>query len=134
MFLYRRFLASCNTWPNWLRILPMTAVMGSIFYLSHQPGSTLDLPDFPFVDKILHCLAYGALGLSVCFALPQHLWSRYSWLPVIGTVLFCILYGITDEVHQIFIVERYPSWADVLADGVGATGAAFSYRSFGRLQ
>jgi len=112
----------------------MIAVMGSIFYLSHQPGSTLDLPDFPFVDKLFHCLAYAALGLSVSFALPQHLWSRYRWLPVIGTIIFCILYGMTDELHQLFIVERYPSWADVLADGIGAAGAAFSYRFLGHLE
>jgi VanZ family protein len=35
-------------------------------------------------------------------------------------VLFCIIYGISDEFHQSFIPGRFPNIWDVLADGLGA--------------
>jgi VanZ family protein len=35
-------------------------------------------------------------------------------------VLFCLLYGISDEFHQSFIPDRMPSILDLIADTAGA--------------
>lgn len=109
------------------RLLPVTLVMGGIFYLSHQPGDSLSLPNIVNIDKVLHCLAYAVLGLSFLFALPPQ-WRRQRPIPVgVAVVLFCVLYGISDEFHQSFIPGRSSSGGDVLADGVGGFLAAIAH-------
>lgn len=108
------------------RLLPATLVMGSIFYLSHQPGDSLSLPDIVNIDKFVHSLAYAVLGLAFLFALPPSRRQRHPFLAGCSTVLFCLLYGVTDEFHQSFIPGRNCSGADVVADGVGGCLAAIA--------
>lgn len=109
------------------RLLPVTLVMGGIFYMSHQTGDALSLPNIVNIDKVLHGLAYAVLGLSFLFALPPH-WRRQRPILVGGAVvLFCLLYGISDEFHQSFIPGRSCSGGDVLADSVGGCLAAIAH-------
>lgn len=97
----------------------MLLVMGTIFFLSHQPGDTLSLPSFPGMDKICHLAVYGLLALA-------GLWSFRLGRQVLvvrvalKTVLFCLFYGMSDEFHQSFIPQRSVSGIDLLADLVGA--------------
>jgi len=98
--------------------------MGGIFYLSHQPGGSLSLPDIVNIDKFLHCLAYAVLGLAFLFALPPPWRQRHPFLAASSVVLFCLVYGATDEFHQSFIPGRDCSGADLVADGVGGWLAA----------
>ncbi len=51
-----------------LRMVPLAATMGTIFFLSHQPGDRLSLPPFPGIDKIGHMMIYGTLAGTVIFA------------------------------------------------------------------
>jgi VanZ family protein len=111
---------------NGYRLLPVTLVMGGIFYLSHQPGGSLSLPDIVNIDKFLHCLAYAVLGLAFLFALPPPWRQRHPFLAASSVVLFCLLYGATDEFHQSFIPGRDCSGADLVADGVGGWLAAIA--------
>ncbi len=97
----------------------MAFVMGTIFFLSHQSGDNLDLPSFPGADKLAHMFAYGTLAFSVLWCSgkkgldkPRH--------TVVLTVLFCLLYGISDEYHQSFIPFRSVSVFDLFADIAGA--------------
>ncbi len=108
-----------------LRIIPMITVMGIIFFLSSQPGDSLDLPDVPDLDKVLHAIAYGVLSLSVLFAVPDREYQKHPGRVSLLVVLFCILYGISDEFHQSFVPDRMPSVLDVTADTIGAVIAAF---------
>lgn len=39
---------------------------------------------------------------------------------VIYSLLFCFLYAITDEIHQVFVQGRGPSHVDVIIDTFGA--------------
>ena len=43
------------------------------------------------------------------------------------SVMFCILYGLSDEIHQSFTPGRSPNLGDVMADGVGALMGAMMY-------
>ncbi|MCD6388808.1 MAG: VanZ family protein [Desulfobulbaceae bacterium] len=106
------------------RAIPMLAVMGIIFFLSHQPHLSLDL-EVSHQDKIFHAIAYGVLAASTLFAvLPpgrRVLRSRSRlMLTGLGVVLFCMFYGISDEFHQSFIPGRESSLLDVAADTAGA--------------
>jgi VanZ family protein len=93
--------------------------MGSIFYLSHQPGDSFSLPDIVNIDKFLHCMVYAVLGWALFFALAPEWRRRHPFSAGCAVVLFCLMYGITDEFHQFFIPGRCASGADLVADGVG---------------
>ncbi len=104
---------------GWLRCVPVTLVMGGIFFLSHQPDSSFSMPDVVNIDKVLHCLVYAALGLAALFALPPDWRRKHPVKAGIAVVIFCLCYGVTDEFHQSFIPGRIPSFADLAADGLG---------------
>jgi VanZ family protein len=107
-------------------MVPMLSIMGTIFFLSHQPGDTFDAVSFfSGEDKIAHFSIYCLLGFSVIYA--------FGWLkgsPRVGmscavTFFVCLLYGLSDEVHQYFIPDRSTSFADLVADAFGAGVALF---------
>lgn len=98
----------------------MLLVMGMIFFFSHQSGHTLHLPSIPGIDKIAHMLAYGLLALTVLWFLGSTDPSDFL-NPALKTVLFCLIYGMSDEFHQSFIPGRWVSVFDLLADLIGAT-------------
>lgn len=97
----------------------MVIIMGTIFFLSHQSGDTLELPSFPGADKLAHMTAYGVLALTVLWRYGAK-GLRSPARATFFTVLFCFLYGISDEFHQSFIALRAVSIYDVLADTAGA--------------
>jgi VanZ family protein len=102
------------------RLLPMLSVMGTIFALSHTPGQFLVLPDIVNIDKVAHLAIYGLLAVTVFFAFGKRFSQMHPRLVPILVLLFCTLYGISDEWHQSFIPNRTASVFDVLADGAGA--------------
>jgi len=102
-----------------LRIVPVILVMGTIFFLSQQSGDSLHLPSFPGADKVAHMIAYGTLAVSVLWFFGEKGTARPG-RTMVATVLFCMLYGVSDEYHQSFIVLRSVSAFDLLADTAGA--------------
>ena len=106
----------------------MLAVMGLIFYCSHQPGSALLLPPLFGIDKLLHFLAYATLAVSILHAFPgMAAWPCGRW-GGFGVVLFCLLYGLGDEFHQSFIPGRMVSIWDLAADGAGGVAGLIGWR------
>ncbi len=102
-----------------IRLVTMTLVMGTIFFLSHQSGDSLDLPSFPGADKLAHMIAYGTLAFSVLWSFGEKGFENRG-RTMFFTVLFCFAYGVTDEYHQSFIALRSVSVFDLLADVAGA--------------
>jgi len=98
----------------------MVCIMGMIFFLSHQSGDFVELPEFAGFDKLLHLIAYGILAASFLYGLQP--FTKQITLPAAGitVVLFCFAYGVGDEFHQSFIPGRLASVWDVLADTAGA--------------
>lgn len=71
-----------------------------------------------FIRKCAHFLAYLVLGIIVLFAM-----RRIGLMGKKGvgfTLLLCIGYAITDELHQAFVPGRTPKLLDVLIDSSGA--------------
>ncbi|MBP9815737.1 VanZ family protein [Candidatus Woesebacteria bacterium] len=96
--------------------------MGIIFYLSSKPQFTATgeiLEDF-LIFKTLHMAEYGLLALLLFNALyntvTQNFYNaiRLSWV-------FSVLYGASDELHQIFIPTRGGTPRDVFIDALGIT-------------
>lgn len=99
--------------------LPVLMYMAAIHFLS----SLHALPDLPesFIswDKAQHFIAYTGLGLLACRAsrlrpLLSQVWTN---LQAFGIV---VLYGVVDEVHQIYVPGRSADVDDWVADAAGA--------------
>ncbi|EAU55950.1 VanZ family protein [Mariprofundus ferrooxydans] len=86
-----------------------------IYALSAQSHLPVPLA-FSGQDKLIHAAAYA--GMSCLF---WHSWPGSRMLyRTAGAVLFCSLYGISDEWHQSFVAGRDASVFDWLADTAGA--------------
>jgi VanZ family protein len=90
--------------------------MGLIFFLSSQ--STIELRGVPEnTDKVLHLLAYIPLAFLLYHALLRSGGRRYVFL---GAFVIASVYGLTDELHQVFVPGRIPDFFDLMADSAGA--------------
>ncbi len=103
-----------------LRFIPVLIVMGIIFFLSNQPDASLAVPRFFGSDKIFHIIAYAALAAAAVLAVADKFFPAYSHKTSIQIIVFCTVYGISDEFHQTFIAGRTASVFDVFADIIGA--------------
>ena len=104
----------------YLRFIPMATIMVIIFFLSSQPGNFVHFPQVAGIDKLLHLVAYGVLAGTFLYGLHPVTHETHRGLTVVIVLLFCILYGISDEFHQSFVPGRMVSVWDVVADGCGA--------------
>ena len=121
-----------------LKMMPMLLIMGVIFFLSEQSGYTLSLHISLFygTDKIAHLLMYWVLAATVIFAFGDGFKKKFPFITVGLTLLFCLLYGISDEFHQSFTPGRSVSIFDVVADFTGALlccAAWLRYRKYREL-
>jgi len=111
---------------SWIRTLPAIIWMIVIFISSHQPGEALEegvlqwlKALFPFIRDLNfgHFIAYFVLSFTVYFALGPK-WM--NWRGKLLSVLICVLYGVTDEFHQMFVPGRAPDVTDIRNDAIGA--------------
>lgn len=100
--------------------LPAIFWLIMIFVLSSIPDLTGPDLQFELQDKFYHFLFYLIFGLLIGRAF--YFQSRYRVLKdkylVIG-IIFGVLYGVSDEVHQFYVPGRMMSSWDMLADGLG---------------
>jgi VanZ family protein len=81
---------------------------------------------FKLNDKVAHGIAYAAGGFLAAWAAGSPV-RRLRTLCV--AIVFCALWGVSDEIHQSFVPGRESSGLDVAADVVGgAVGAALAVR------
>lgn len=124
-----------------LRWLPVMLWMGFIFYMSAQPAqqssewsstvmnwlmrfveSWLLVDESVFhliVRKGAHIGAYFILAIWTMFALEGKR-LKALWIQTGIALVICVLYAISDEVHQLFVPGRSGEVADVGIDTVGA--------------
>ena len=113
---------------------PVIAYAGLIFFFSSRSHPHEDLPPLLdlFGDKVLHAVEYAGLGALCCRAFRYGTAGPLAARAALWAVLAASIYGITDEVHQLFVPLRDSSWQDWLADTIGATvGAAAAMKWFG---
>lgn len=127
---------------RWAALICTLALMALIFALSAQAGAVsqqlsgaalaaaeqtgadaflpgwFDARGYANIRKWAHVYLYAALGLSM--AVTVHLWCPRP-LPrqMALAALFCLLYAVSDEVHQLFVPGRAAQWQDVIVDALG---------------
>ena len=74
------------------------------------------------VRKSAHMFVYFVLSL-IAFSLFYEFFG-VSKRTIIYTILFCFLYSITDEVHQLFVLDRSGEIRDVLIDTASSSISA----------
>ncbi len=91
----------------------------AIFVLSSR--SLVGEPFYPFqgVDKVAHIGLYGGLGMLICRFLANDL-HRSASVAIIGAALLASLYGLSDEIHQLYVPGRRATIGDFVADTIGA--------------
>ncbi len=103
-----------------------------IFYFSNQPGSVSDVSSGVIVNiikkiipgnyhtitfivrKIAHVSIYFILYLLAFNCFKRFNVSKYAFY-------FCFLYAISDEIHQLFVINRSCELRDILIDTIGIT-------------
>jgi len=110
-----------------LRWVPVLLWAAAIFAVSARPGSTL--PGGYSVQG--HLVEYFILGALLFWALRT---DRSEWDAVALALILGSLYGMTDEVHQHFVVLRTPDVTDWGVDTIGACLGAVAALTLLRLR
>jgi len=88
-------------------------------------ASSMRAPPIPGgADKPWHTLAYLGLAIVVVRALAGGLPRRIGPRIVVLSVCLVVLYGMSDELHQMFVAGRTASFDDLVADAIGAVVGA----------
>lgn len=92
----------------------------AIIFIQSSFATPEVVPNWPYFDKILHIGAYALLGLLLCRAFNSMAgWrGRFARLIMVSTLL-TLLYGLSDEWHQSFVVQRVADVSDAMADFIG---------------
>ena len=102
----------------WLIYVPLTVYWIILFILTSIPGN--QITTFGVSDKIKHAGAYFVL--TIFLFLTLHFQNKYPKLKTnagIAALIISLIYGVIDEVHQLFIPGRSGDMYDWLADLLG---------------
>ena len=92
--------------------------MAFIFAASSVPGSQVPAAIW---DKLAHVLVYAALGAFFVLPLAQGRIAGVTGATMATAIALSFLYGLSDEVHQMFTPGRTADVYDVVADTIGAS-------------
>ena len=88
-----------------------------LFILGAQPvAAGLFSPPW---DKLAHIGTFALIGCAAGVASGSQ-----GWLRAACCVAGALALGVADELHQVYLPGRSASWADLLADTVGAMAGA----------
>ena len=71
------------------------------------------------IRKIAHFTIYASLGVS-SFVMFKAWLNKSKWVSMLIAVVFCMLYAVSDELHQLAVSGRSGEIRDVLIDTSGA--------------
>ena len=103
--------------------LPSVLWAAVIFFLSNQeslPGFTISAIDFLF-KKTAHMFVYAVLYLLLFRASQQSKTQFSNKNQYLVPLLICLLYSVSDEIHQSFVPGRFSTFRDMGYDMLGAS-------------
>jgi VanZ family protein len=75
-------------------------------------------------DKTAHFAGYALLSVLALRAWAGGRLAGISWRTALAAIIFASLYGVSDEIHQVFVPGRSSDIADAAADAFGACAGA----------
>lgn len=103
--------------------LPFLLYALLVFYLSSVPvllGPDF-VPEFRWQDKLFHVFEFFLFAfLALRLLLFYKVKKAYLFAIVVS-----VLYGVTDEIHQLFVAGRVFSFLDMLANFIGSLFVVF---------
>ena len=110
---------------SWAAVL---AWMTMIFTLSATPGQDLPSVGIPYADKFAHCSLYLVTGFLLMSSVSRTLRKSGLAKIIILVIIIASLYGVLDELHQVFVPGRDCDVFDFIADFIGANLGVAVYR------
>lgn len=93
--------------------------MSAIFFFSSLPGTKI--PSIFSAQSIFaHLIVYFVLGLFFSRAIKYTYPNLKKTKIVLITLIFGIIYGLSDEFHQAFVPMRNPDIVDLVIDSIGS--------------
>jgi len=102
---------------NWLLVIAYATI---IFSFSSMTAVELPSTAKLFPDWIMHFIEYFIFGILLFRALFV---SGYKKKTALLAVVLVFAYAVSDEIHQLFISERFFSLKDIIIDIIGAAVA-----------
>jgi len=115
--------------------LPVILWAGVIFYLSGISGLASNMSIFwdVFWRKLFHAGEFGLLNLLLWRAL--YCGEKINFKKaLLWSLVFTVLYAMSDETHQYFAPNRQARWQDVAQDSLGAIFISACLYSWRRLK
>lgn len=104
--------------------------MAMLFVFSSWPAP----PALPGnTDKGVHGFLYVGLCVVVMRAVVRADWRAVSASRGAQAAILSIAYGVTDEIHQMFVPGRSAEVADLAADAAGVVAAAVALWLWSRM-
>ena len=102
----------------WIAFLGYCSVVFVGSCISRVPDELSRIPDY-----VLHAGEFFVMGVLAHLAFRARPLSWRVSIAALAAFVFCVVFGLTDELHQFFVEGRSSTIKDVGADAVGA-GAA----------
>ena len=99
---------------NWLLVIAFATM---IFIFSSMTAAELPSTATRFPDWIMHFIEYFIFGILLFRALFV---SGYKKKAALLAVVLAFAYAVSDEIHQLFIGQRFFSLKDIAVDTIGA--------------
>jgi Predicted integral membrane protein len=97
------------------------------------PVSDFDMEQLEyFVRKNAHFFNFLVLGILVVNAKRRSGFKGLKWF--IAALVFCILYAVSDEIHQLYVPGRGGQLQDVLIDSAGVLAGSTLYVITGKIR
>lgn len=145
-----------------ISIILLVLWMSLIFYFSHQPSYTSDKASNGVIDKLINIVEkvskyefneeeLNIINKSLVFPVRKsahfiiylifgilfynliRLYMNKTFKILIISILMCVIYACSDEIHQLFIFGRSGELRDVLIDSIGSLlGVMIAYKFYKR--
>jgi VanZ family protein len=115
---------------RWTAVLAWMIVIFTLStdYFSAARTESLAAPSMGFaIRKLAHWTEYFVLAVLLMRALSPQPSGAIAKRHMVWSVILAVLYAISDEWHQSFVVSRDAKATDVLIDMVGAVCGAWSW-------
>jgi len=115
-------------WKTFIKTwLPVCLWCAGIFFQSSFSTPKIG-PEWPYKYYFAHGLIYALLGILIARAFYGiSWWKNRKLLLIVVTTILASLYGLSDEWHQFFVINRTADLIDWLSDMIGSVMGAVVY-------